>query len=57
MNSLEFQYYLPVNLIFGRGTVSGPLLGGCIDVFPMVIGTAASPSRSARKPRNTAAVP
>lgn len=31
-------------LIQGRGTVSGPLLGGCIDVFPMVIGTAAWPS-------------
>ncbi|MBQ7870981.1 MAG: LD-carboxypeptidase [Oscillospiraceae bacterium] len=30
-------------LLQGSGTVSGPLLGGCIDVFPEIVGTAVWP--------------
>jgi muramoyltetrapeptide carboxypeptidase LdcA involved in peptidoglycan recycling len=32
-------------LLQGSGTVEGPLLGGCIDVFPMLWGTALWPDR------------
>ena len=31
----------------GKGTVEGELLGGCIDVFPMLIGTEIWPSKDA----------
>ncbi len=29
----------------GSGAVEGPLLGGCVDVFPMVVGTAIWPAK------------
>lgn len=32
-------------LLQGRGTITGKILGGCIDVFPMMIGTEIWPSK------------